>query len=177
MSEQAFRPPYPDGLGADNIRPVGRWRQHASPLGLVLFGLIFVVALLGILGHERTWIATAGGARLEIHAPEVIRNGEFFEMRIRVEAEESLSELVIGVEDAVWEDITVNTMIPAASEEENADGETRFTFSELAAGSEFLFKIDAQVNPDILGGNGGRIAVYDGEEEIVATDITIAVLP
>jgi hypothetical protein len=177
MNEQAFRPPYPDGLNADNIRPVGRWRQHASPLGLVLFGVIFVVALLGILGHERTWVAAAGGVRLEVHAPEVIRNGEFFEMRIRVETDEPLSELVVGVEDTAWEDITVNTMIPAASEEENVDGETRFTFSELAAGSEFLFKIDAQVNPDILGGNGGRITVYEGEEEIVATHISIAVLP
>ena len=177
MSEQAFRPPYPDGLNADNIRPVGRWRQHASPLGLVLFGLIFLVALFGVLGHERTWEAAAGGARLEVHAPEVIRNGEFFEMRIRVEAEEPLTELVIGVEDSVWEDITVNTMIPAASEEENLDGETRFTFSELAAGSEFLFKIDAQVNPDILGANSGRVTVYDGEDEIVATDISISVLP
>jgi hypothetical protein len=177
MSEQAFRPPYPDGLSADNIRPVGRWRQHASPLGLVSFGVVVLLALFGILGHERTWLATAGGTRLEIHAPEVIRNGEFFEMRIRVETDEPLTELVVGVEDSVWEDITVNTMIPAAAEEENVDGETRFTFSELAAGSEFLFKIDAQINPDIVGGNGGRVTVYDGEAEVVAIDISISVLP
>ena len=45
------------------------------------------------------------------------------------------------------------------------------------AGAEFLFKVDMQINPDILGGNGGRIAVYDGETEIVATEIAITVLP
>jgi hypothetical protein len=177
MSEQAFRPPYPDGLNADNIRPVSRWQRHASPLSLALFGVICLVAVLGILGHERTWVADAGGTRLEIHAPEVIRNGEFFEMRVRVATDERLGEVVIGVEDGIWEDITVNTMIPAASEEENVDGETRFTFTELAAGSELLFKVDAQVNPDILGGNGGRVTVYDGEDEVVATDISIMVLP
>ena len=177
MSEQAFRPPYPDGLSADNIRPVGRWRRHASPLGLILFGVIVVVAFLGILGHERTWLAEVDGTRLHVHAPEVIRNGEFFEIRIRVATDEPLGEVVIGLEDGLWEDVTVNTMIPAASEEENVDGETRFTFSELSAGSELMFKIDAQVNPDILGGNGGRVTVYDGEEEIVATDISISVLP
>ena len=177
MSEQALQPPYPDGLNADNIRPVDRWQRHASPLSLVLFGAIVLVAMFGILGHERTWMAQAGATRLEIHAPEVIRNGEFFEMRIRVATDEPLGEVVIGIEDGIWEDITVNTMIPAASEEENADGETRFTFTELGAGSELLFKVDAQVNPDILGGNGGRVTVYDGEDEVVATDISIMVLP
>jgi hypothetical protein len=177
MSEQAFQPPYPDGLNADNIRPVGRWQRHASPLSLAVFGVIVLLALLGILGHERTWVAQAGGTRLEIHAPEVIRNGEFLEVRIRVATDEPLGEVVIGVEDRLWEDITVNTMIPAPSEEENADGETRFTFTELGAGSELLFKVDAQVNPDILGGNGGRVTVYDGEDEVVATEISMMVLP
>ena len=177
MSEQAFRPPYPDGLGADNIRPMGRWRRHASPLGLVVFAAVVLLAFLGFLGHERTWTAEGSRAQLEIHAPEVIRNGEFFEIRIRVRADEPLSELVIGVEDSVWEDITVNTAIPAATEEENVDGETRFTFAELAAGSQMLFKVDAQINPDILGGNDGRVTVYDGETEVVGVDISIMVLP
>jgi hypothetical protein len=177
MSEQAFRPPYPDGLSADNIRPVGRWRRHASPLGLVVFGVVVLVALLGILGHERTWAAEAAGTRLEVRAPEVIRNGEFFEIRIRVATDEPLGQVVIGIEDSVWEDVTVNTLLPAASEEENAGGETRFTFAELPAGEELLFKLDAQINPDILGGNAGRVTVYDGDDDIVATDISIAVLP
>ena len=34
---------------------------------------------------------------LRVHAPEIIRNGEFFEMRITVEATEAIEELVIGV--------------------------------------------------------------------------------
>lgn len=168
---------FPDGIGEDNVRPVAAWRRHASPLGLVAFGGVVVLAFAGLLGHERTWEAAANGARLEVHTSEIIRNGEFFEMRIRVEATEDIEELVIGVEDGIWEDITVNTMIPAAAEEENLDGETRFTFAELAAGSALLLKIDLQVNPDILGANAGRVAVYDGEDEIVATDISITVLP
>jgi hypothetical protein len=33
------------------------------------------------------------------------------------------------------------------------------------------------VNPDILLGNEGTITVYDGETELVATGISIVVLP
>jgi hypothetical protein len=168
---------YPDGVTEDHVRPLAGWRRRASPLGLVVFGAVVALALGGFLGHERTWTATAGGTRLEVHVSEVIRNGEFLEMRVRVVADEGLEELVVGIEDGLWEDVTVNTMIPAATEETNADGETRFTFGELTAGASFLFKVDMQINPDIVGGNRGRVTVYDGEAEVAATDISITVLP
>jgi hypothetical protein len=168
---------YPDGISQETERPVAEWRRRASPFGLVVFAIVVALALSGVLGHERTWAAESSGTRIEVHTSEVIRNGEFFEMRIRVLPGDDIGELVIGIDDAIWEDVTVNTMIPAASEEANEDGETRFTFAELAVGTAFLFKIDMQINPDILGGNGGRITVYDGEAEVVATDIAITVLP
>mgnify|MGYP000439199476 CR=1 FL=1 len=168
---------YPDGLNEDNLRPVAEWRRHASPIGLLAFGLVVGLALVGLLGRERTWAAEDGETRLTVHTSEIIRSGEFFEMRIRVEPETDIGELVIGIEDAIWEDITVNTMIPAASEEANEEGETRFTFAELPAGTELLLKIDMQINPDILFGNEGRVTVYDGEAELVSTPISITVLP
>ena len=169
--------PYPDGIGAQNVRPVGPLRRHASPMSLGVFGLVVVLALFGVLGHERTWRAEGGGATLEVHAPEVIRNGEFFEVRVRVSSDAAISKLAIGIEESLWEDITVNTLIPAATEETSEDGEARFTFAELAAGTAFLLKIDAQVNPDIVLGNDGAITLYDGDAELAAVDLSITVLP
>ena len=178
MSDLETRPEgYPDGISDGNVRPLAPWRRHASPAGLLVFGLVVVLALAGVLGHERTWAAEANGTHLEVHTSEVIRNGEFAEMRIRVRPGTDIGDLVLGIEDTLWEDITVNTLIPAASEETNADGQTRFTFGQLSGGSEFLLKVDMQINPDILGGNAGRVTVYDGEEELVATPISITVLP
>ena len=98
-------------------------------------------------------------------------------MRVGVESGEPIGELVIGIDQALWEDMTVNTLIPAASEESSVDGEYRFTFAELAAGTPFLFKVDAQVNPDIFGGNEGVVTVYDGEEELTRVAVEIGVLP
>jgi hypothetical protein len=169
--------PFPDGIAEDNVRPIEGWRQQASPLSLVVFGVIVALALSGFLGRERTWSAEAGGMSLEVHVPEIIRNGEFLEMRVRLVSDEPIEELVIGIDESLWEDVTVNTMIPAAAEEASEDGETRFTFAELPAGTSFLFKVDMQINPDILGGNAGTLTAYDGEAELVATDLSITVLP
>ena len=177
MREAAWQPPYPDGISERDIRPVARWRRHASPVGIAAFGLVVVLAFSGLLGRERTWTAEGGGVRLDVHGPEIIRNGEFFEIRVGIDPEESIGELVVGVDEALWEDITVNTMIPAATDEVSEDGEVRFTFADLPAGTTFLLKVDLQVNPDIVAGNAGTITVYDGEERLVSTDLTITVLP
>jgi hypothetical protein len=175
MSTQT--PTFPDGIADDHVRPIEGWRRRASPLSLVVFGVIVALALSGWLGRERTWSAEAQGTALEVHAPEIIRNGEFLEMRVRVTADQPIGELVIGIDESMWEDVTVNTMIPAATDEASEDGEVRLAFAELAAGTPFLFKIDMQINPDIVGGNDGTLTVYDGETELVATDLSITVLP
>ena len=168
---------FPDGIADDHVRPIEGWRRHASPLSLAVFGVVVALALSGWLGRERTWGADAHGTALEVHAPEIIRNGEFLEMRVNVTSERPIEELVIGIEESLWEDVTVNTMIPAASDEASQGGETRFTFAELPAGTSFQFKVDMQINPDILGGNDGTLTVYDGDGELVATDLSITVLP
>jgi len=177
MSSSEARSRPPDGIGDEHIRPVAGWRRHASPLSLAVFAAVIFLGFAGFLGHERDWRAAAVGTQLAVHAPEVTRNGEFLEMRITVESEEPIGELVIGITSGLWEDLTVNTMIPAPTEEESVDGEFRFTFAPLEPGTSFLLKIDLQVNPDIVGGNDGLVSVYDGEEPIVETPISITVLP
>jgi hypothetical protein len=167
----------PDGIGDEHSRPVAAWRRHASPLALVVFGLVIALALVGVLGHERDWVAEANGVRLNVHGPAIIRNGEFFEIRIGVESEEAIGELVIGVDQALWEDMTVNTIIPAATEERGDDNEFRFVFAELPPQTPFLLKLDLQVNPDIVGGNEGVVTVYDGEQVLADARISIGVLP
>lgn len=169
--------PPPEGINESHERPMPGWRRHANPLSIVIFGSVVLLGMSGALGHERDWEAAQGGVELRIHAPEVIRNGEFLEMRVRVMSEAPITELTLGIEASLWEDLTVNTMIPAATEEASEDGELLFTFSELAPGTEFLWKVDLQVNPDIVLGNGGRVTVYDGSDPLVSTDVTIDVLP
>jgi hypothetical protein len=167
----------PDGINDDHVRPLAGWRRHASPLSLGAFGLVVALALVGVLGHERQWDAQNGGARLQVTMPETIRNGEFFEMRVEVEAEAAIDELAVGVDQALWEDITINTLIPAATDETSESGEFRFTFGDLGDGMRFLLKVDGQVNPDILGANAGSVTLYDGEDTLTQVQVTMTVLP
>jgi hypothetical protein len=168
---------FPDGIDDSHARPLAGWRRHASPLSLVAFGIVVFLALFGVLGHERQWDAADGGTSLSVHMPETIRNGEFFEIRVTVTSAEPIGELGIGFDQALWEDMTVNTMIPAATDEASEDGEFRFTFAELPPGTPFLFKVDLQVNPDILGGNEGLVTVYNGDVPLTEVPVSIAVLP
>ena len=167
----------PDGIREEHVAPTGGLRRHASPLSLAVFGSVIVLGLTGMLGHERDWRSGADGIGLTVHSSEVIRNGEIFEIRITVEADRAVEELAIGVDQALWEDMTVNTIIPAAAEETAENGEFRFSFGPLEAGTTFDLKVDLQVNPDIVGGNDGAVTVYDAETPITAVDIGITVLP
>jgi len=167
----------PDGIADEHAGPSSGLRRHASPLSLLVFATVVILGLSGLLGRERTWRAEANGTALEIHASEIIRNGEFFEMRVTVSAADPIDELRIEVDASLWEDMTVNTMIPAATEEGSADGVFAFTFAEVPAGQAFDMKADLQVNPDIFGSNPGTVRVLDGDEQLVELPIEIRVLP
>jgi len=167
----------PDGIEERNQQPIAGWRRHASPLSLAVFGAVVALGLSGLLGHERDWTASADGVDLRIHAPEVIRNGEFLELRVTLESDRRLAAPAIGVGAALWEDMTVNTMIPAATTETSANGQLRFEFEPIEAGAPFLWKVDLQVNPDTVGGNAGTVTIYDGEDRLVSANVSIDVLP
>lgn len=168
---------YPDGITKGATRPPTRWQVVRRFAGVAVFGTVVGLALLGAFGHERTWGASEAGVELRVHMPQVMRNGEFLELRISVTSTEPIGDLEVGIGQALWEDITINTLLPSAREERNEDGEFRFVFGSLAAGTPLLFKVDGQVNPDFLGSNDGVIAVYDGETRLASVSVSLRVLP
>lgn len=166
----------PDGITGQHARARGR-KGHASPLGIIVLGAVILAALLGFAGYEVDRTASANDVRLSWHAPERIRNGEFLEMRITVEVIRPVERLVLGVDQALWKDFTVNTLIPAPAEELSQDGEFRFDFGPMEDGQSMLVKIDAQINPDALGTNSGSLRAYDGEQLLVEMPLRFEVLP
>jgi hypothetical protein len=167
----------PDGIRDEHLdAPAGLFHNlNALPLGIL--SAVMLAALLGLAGRETTLTASDGGISMTWHAPEVIRNGEVFEMRISVRSDQPIDALAVGIPAALWEDMTINTFIPAAAEEVSEDGEHRFTFGPLVPGTELLIKVDAQINPDIFGSNAGVIRVYDGDERLLELPVEIEVLP
>ena len=168
----------PAGIAPGSFR-TGFWDRHASLMAFLVLAAVLAFGLSGLAGGRPSArsVCDFGAASLAVKTPHVIRNGEFFETDIRVRADAPVEDLVIAVSGSLWRDMTINTMIPAASEDSYADGEYRFSFGPVAPGDTLRFKIDGQINPPLFGGNSGSIAIYDGERPIGRRRLTVKVLP
>lgn len=170
--------PLPTGIERRHVAERRGLRSHASPLALVLLALVVGAGVFGVYGAERVQTSSGTSATLTVDAPYRIRNGEFFEMRLTVEARASIDEAVVAVDAELWRDMTVNTLIPAPTEEEAVDGEFRFSFGALEAGDRLDVKVDLQINPDHpMRTNRGAIRLLDGEEPIAEVEYELGVLP
>ena len=170
---------FPDGLGPRNAEKRRGWRRRANLLSLLVLGALMALAMTGLLAGARTpeRAADFGSARLGVTVPGILRNGEFFEMRVDVAARDAITDLRVAVPLTLWRDMTINTMMPAPSEEGFANGAFRFTYGKLDAGKTLAIKIDGQINPPLTLGTRGDVAIYDGDRRIGAVPITIRVLP
>jgi hypothetical protein len=170
---------YPDGVVPDHAEPRGRLHRHASLFSLAVLLLVMLLGISGLLAGAPTDPRSGdfANARLTVTVPATMRNGQFFEMRLLVEAHRPIDKLVIALPPKLWRDLTINTMVPAASEEAFEDGAFRFDYGALEAGKALVVKVDGQINPPLTLGNRGEIAIYDGEQRIGAVSVQVTVLP
>ena len=169
---------YPDGIEEQHVG-IHRWHRSASPLSFLVLAAVILIAVSGALGGfpNPSWSADAPKARLTLEAPEIARSGMVFEMRLRVDAADAIARPVVAVSPGYWHELTINTMIPAASDEAYGNGGYRFEYAPLAAGSTLLVKADGQINPALVGGTAGRITLFDGETPLVSLPARMAVRP
>ena len=168
---------YPDGIDPAHAEPrSGGWRRW---IAVLVLAAIILAALLGAFGGGKTRpvIVESNAARLEIRTPRVIRNGVFFETLIRVTARAPIEKAVIAVDATLWRDMTINTMIPAPSDESFKDGAFRFDYGPIKPGDTLDIKIDGQINPPLFAGTKGSVAVLDGERQLATIPLHITVLP
>lgn len=166
----------------DGIEPRHIHEAHGSGIRAwgapVLLGIVLALALAGVLGKRTTLTAAENGVVLTVEGPQRIRSGEFFELLFTIETEREIKDAVLAVDADVWHDITINTMIPQATEEGFSEGAFEFHYGALPPGTRLLVKVDGQVNPNYPPGpNRGAIEVTDGAATLASLDYTIMVLP
>lgn len=166
----------PDGIGREMARVE---RGRANPLPLILVTLFMIAGLMGFMGGQPSPVKRVENENviIEIHGPNILRNGMTFETHITVQAKQPIRNLSFSIADTLWRDMTINTMIPAASDEDYRNGSYHFAFSELAAGEEFQFKIDGQINPPLVGSVQGPITLWDGPKKLAVVDFRRRILP
>jgi hypothetical protein len=171
-------PPAPVGIEPPHLEPGNMLARHASPISLLVLSTILAIGLSGVLGKPTTETTVHDGrAELAIDMPASVRNGDFYETRIRVKAKSDIGKLQIEVSPALWREITVNSMMPSPASEDVKGGYFRFEFAEVAAGDDFLLKVASQVNPRLFGSVSGHIRVLDDGVVLADAERTMKVFP
>ncbi len=172
-------PPFPDGIDATHVGPFGGVRAHASPLAFILLGSLLALAMTGMLGGAPAPVTVihAPAADLQIKLARPLRSGLFFETHVRVVARRDIAEPVLGVDAALWRDLTINSQVPAASDERFKDGQYRFAYPSMKAGDTLEIKIDGQTNPPLVGRLDGSLDLLDGRTRLTSARLSIPVLP
>lgn len=170
---------YPDGIAREHMPAQQRWGRVLAWAVLVLLGVVLAVAMTGFFGGRpgTARVVQEPAAALEFTAPEVLRNGEFFEMLVRVEAKRPIAKPVIAISNTYWRHVTINTMIPAPSEEGFDDGAFEFTYGAMEAGDTLELKIDGQVNPARQGASKGTVQVLDDKTPLASLPVRLKVFP
>lgn len=167
----------PVGIKPAHVHARGKLPAGAGALA-VLTALI-AAALAGLLGGSASpeKAIASPSALLRLEQPTVIRSGMFFETRIELTARKPLRDATIAMTSSLWKSITINTVMPQASEEEFSQGNFRMHFGRLEEGETIRLKLDSQVNPDLFGGTSGSISAYDDNRMLATLPVAIRVLP
>ncbi len=172
------RADFPDGLSETHLQPKSRTRLLSLLLSAILGGLM-VAAFLGLFGGQPSDAMTTQTAAADfvVVTPQKLRNGEFFEMRISVNAKRALVAPSIAVSSAYWNNVTVNTVMPEPAGQSSKSGYFVLEYDALNPGDSLFLKVDGQINPTLRGGNRGVIELRDGEQTIAKIPLRMEVLP
>jgi hypothetical protein len=151
---------------------VARW------IVLGLIAALAVAALLGRVGQSpRQTVGVGDAAELEVSAPSRLRGGVFFQGRFTVDARAPLESPTLVLDPGWLENMHINTIEPAPSEEASRDGDLALTFPPLAQGDRLVVYMQFQVNPTNVGRRSADVGLYDGETEITTVERTITIFP
>ena len=162
----------PDYLDVERHRDVSfRAELAARWIVLGLLTVVAIVALFGVFGQEaRQSAASAGPAELEVSAPTAVRGGLFFQGRFTVDAREPIENATLVLDPGWLENMHINTIEPAPTEEASRDGDLALSFGPLTAGDRLVVYMQFQVNPTNVGRRSTDVALYDGETRIASVD-------
>lgn len=155
-------------------------KRDAVARRVALSALLVVLALglLNLFGQRPSeTTADAEAARLEVHAPERVRGGLFYQARFRIDAVRELDNATVVLDPGWAEGITINTIAPGPLGEASRDGKMVFELGRVPAGDKHVFFLQLQVNPTNVGHRSQDVQLFDGDELLATIDRTITVFP
>jgi hypothetical protein len=145
---------------------------------LCALAVIPILALFGVFGQRPTTTSVdSAAASVVVRSPERLRGGLLFETRVEVTAHRDIKELELVFDRGWWESMTVNTILPEATQEASSDGRVVLAYGPLGAGHREVTWIQFQVNPTNVGERQENIDVKDGETELAQVRRAVTIFP
>lgn len=170
----------PEGVVLERNRDlVGR--SHHSYYRRALLSLIAVLpvlALLGVFGQRPSTTTTeAQAATLSVTAPERLRSGLIFQVRVEVLAHQNIHELQIVFDKGWWESMSVNSIEPEPSSAASQNGKVALSYGALPAGQSLTAWIYFQVNPTNAGKRREDVEITDGSTPLAHLHRSLTIFP
>lgn len=170
----------PDGIVLGRHRDLEgrRWHPWLRRALLGLVGVMLVLALVDVFGQgASTKRAEAGAATLSVTAPDAVRGGLLFQVRITTEVHTELKDATLVLNQAWLNGLTLNTIEPSPLNEASRDGSVAFELGHLPAGSKHVLYLEYQVNPTTVGSRTLRLELQDRETPVTTLDRTLRIFP
>jgi len=139
---------------------------------------LLVLGLFNLFGQRpSTTTAVAPAAKLQVHAPERVRGGLYYQARFRIDAIGELEEATLVLDPGWGEGITMNTIVPSPVGEASRDGDLVFELGRIPSGQKHVFFLQLQVNPTNVGHRSQNVRLFDGDRLLATVERTVTVFP
>jgi len=150
----------------------------ARRVGYVVLAVVVVLGLLNVFGqHPSTSTADTPAATFELYAPSHLRGGLLYMARFRVTAKQDLKKATLVLDTGWAENITINTIEPAPTDETSENGRLSLELGPLPAGESYALYMEFQVNPTNLGRQSQDVELRDGDTHVATISRTATVFP
>lgn len=172
--------PVPDGISLErnrDLRGRGRspWYRRAL---LAAIAVLPALALVNFFGqHPVTSSAASPAVAFDVTAPERLRGGLIFQVRVQVRARRAISDLRVLFDRGWFESMSVNAVVPEPSEERSQDGRVALDYGSLAAGRTLTAWLYFQVNPTNVAERREDVSVADGQTVLATVHRSTTIFP
>jgi hypothetical protein len=157
------------------MRSRSPWIRRAL---LCCIAVLPLLALLNVFGqHPTTTSVSSAAASMNVTAPDRLRSGLIFQVRVQVTARRDIKEMEIVFDKGWWESMSVNSLVPEPSEESSEEGKVVLTYGKLAAGQQHVNWIYFQVNPTNVAKRTENVELRDGSTPLLRIHRAITIFP
>ena len=151
------------------------WFQRGVVVVLTAF---VITALLNVYGQVPSTVwARSSAADLELYAPDTLRGGLLYEVRLRIHAHQDIKQANLRLDGGWLEGYTLNSLEPTPLGQASSKGKLIFTLGHVRAGATYTLYMEFQANATNVGIHHQGIVLLDGQQRLAELKRSVTTYP